>query len=131
MEQLISQILKAEVILKDKFSKINENEDDILKKMETLEFQFNIEETKKSREGNLMSQVLFGMIEKQDEVSSWHWHTNLIKMEKQDIEQLHKQLTKALKAMQFKLLERKKMKEVHEKMQRSLAEQILSTSLGR
>lgn len=86
MERLISQILKAEVILKDKFSKINENEDDILKKMETLEFQFNIEETKKSREGNLMSQVLFGMIEKQDEVSNWHWHTNLIKMEKQDIE---------------------------------------------
>ena len=55
MERLISQIMKAEVILKDKFSKINENEDDILKKMETLEFQFNIEETKKSREGNLMS----------------------------------------------------------------------------
>ena len=49
--------------------------------MEYLEFFYNIEETKASRVNNLMSQVLFEMIEKQDQVSNWHWHINIINME--------------------------------------------------
>ena len=117
--------------MKDKLTNITNNKEEISKKMEYLEFFYNIEETKASRVNNLMSQVLFEMIEKQEQVSNWHWHINIINMETQDLFKMNQQVKKAFKTIQFKLFERQKLKDIQINMNKNFTEQLLKSSIGK